>query len=243
MSISKENLALLAQVAAGAQRQADNLAKLVEMYSAKAPRVRKPRTVEQDVTPVVVPIDLNDDEDELLVVEVRANNRLTAKSAKAINAALAGTINEIAINGNSEAELAIYALEETEIPFRVVQLGIRQETAEVTNTETSTEVKGGTAAEKKLGNRRLADWLISEQVVARGDAWTAAKSGERSVRKLKALNTANGLVFKVSAPKVAIAVDADGPAKTARQAAIAVLVKAGFSEAEATGYVAEVQAV
>lgn len=49
---------------------------------------------------------------------------------------------------------------------------------------------------RQSSNREMAAWMRSKGLVPNGQAWAAAKHGERSVAKLRKLNDADGLLKK-----------------------------------------------
>jgi len=71
-------------------------------------------------------------------------------------------------------------------------------------------IKPPTKAERKAGSAALTKWLTDNGIVAKGRAWKESLAGERSVKKLKALNKADNLTFTVA---VAVQVDEAEPAK------------------------------
>jgi hypothetical protein len=199
----------------------------------------------EEIETVIVPIDLEPDAPKVPIVEIRANGRLTAKSAKALNKALIEAESEIRLNGNDEGSWAVYVLESLNLAHSVVELSPKAKpeitpAAETIEIEPEAQInalgepiKPPTREERKAGNRALFDWMTSQQIVARGQAWMATKGGERSVRKLKALNKADGFEFTA---KLAATVEPEAPAKKVKAVnaeALATLVAAGFTEQDA----------
>ncbi len=112
---------------------------------------------------------------------------------------------------------------------------------------------GVSPEQRKAVNTAMAEHLRSMGVVPTGQAWAAAKAGERDAAALKALNAADGITGKATtkatapakAPKKAPKAPKAQPEAGALVAAlsvedrVALLVEAGFTALEAATLVAE----
>lgn len=92
---------------------------------------------------------------------------------------------------------------------------------------------------RKAGNRAAAAWLRENGIVPSGQAWAAAKNGERSVAHLRSLNALDGLTL--ASTKATKASPATEP-ETVPLSAIVAQVSAQFTQAEPVKSAARVKA-
>lgn len=180
---------------------------------------------------------------EPVTVVSRPNGLLTAVSAKAIRAALAGTsMAGTNVNGNTSVATATTVLTTAGVPFTVVAAAVSaadamvpvraaKATAPKAETVTAPVTVKATPAQAKAVNKQLAALAREHGVTPTGSAWAELKNGERSWKKLRKLNAAEGIEApKASTPKVAIVAEIG---MTERAAKVQKLVDAGFTHEEA----------
>lgn len=178
---------------------------------------------------------------EPVTVVSRPNGLLTAVSAKAIRAALAGTsMAGTNVNGNTSVATATTVLTTAGVPFTVVaaavsaadaMVPVRAAKATAPKAETAPVTVKATPAQAKAVNKQLAALAREHGVTPTGSAWAELKNGERSWKKLRKLNAAEGIEApKASTPKVAIVAEIG---MTERAAKVQKLVDAGFTHEEA----------
>lgn len=189
---------------------------------------------------------------EPIAVIGRANGLLTAASGKEIR-----TLTGIAVNGNTKVEDAARALAKAKVPHTVTvadaataMAEVRAAKATAPKAEPAKAPKAAKAAktpkgeklspeQRKAVNATLAEKLRSKGVAPTGQAWAAAKAGERSGKVLRELNRVDGVTLKAAetpaTPKAAVvaALSEDKLAKAER------LVQGGFTREAALEIVAK----
>lgn len=201
------NTDLLDSLVANMAAQGKVLAQLVASLDAAAPA--KVTTRKAKAAPVV------EVEVPSVVLERRTNGRITARSARIATKALAAHGLTVKVTGQDLFDEVCDLFTQHHLAHTTAQTGgwgvaleaIDAVEAPVVAAEVAPVVVEATEAELAPSNAGLRAALTADGIVPRGAAFLYAAGGGRSVKRMKALNVADGLTVAAVSPKVTALVE------------------------------------